>query len=134
MKQKQTCACKQSPPPFSSLSEHSTRGNDSSLGGGVCSALPSVPRGLRKASTLMHDIIQPRSRRKRRRREAGRRWTSFYAVSVKKSSDGLGGYISPVHVTKTTPPPPLSESSQNTHLQCVTHDVNTFLSHHSIIL
>lgn len=69
MKQKQTCACKQSPPPFSSLSEHSTRGNDSSLGGGVCSALPSVPRGLRKASTLMHDIIQPRSRRKRRRRE-----------------------------------------------------------------
>lgn len=47
-------------PPFSSLSEHSTPGNDSCLGG-VCSALPSVPWDLRKTSTLMH-IIQPRGR------------------------------------------------------------------------
>lgn len=49
-------------PPFSSLSEHSTPDNDSFLGG-VCSALPSVPWGLHKASTLMHNIIQPRTRR-----------------------------------------------------------------------
>lgn len=49
-------------PPFSSLSEHTTPDNDSFLGG-VCSALPSVPWGLRKASTLMHNIIQPRTGR-----------------------------------------------------------------------
>lgn len=47
-------------PPFSSLSEHSTPDNDSFLGG-VCSALPSVPWGFHEASTLMHNIIQPRT-------------------------------------------------------------------------